>query len=269
MIGLERRLRVAIPMPFFHSNGLKIHYLDQGRGAPVLMIHGFGSSTEEIWVRTGMVERLARRWRVVAYDARGHGRSDKPHDPAKYGLANMRADAVGLLDYLKIARARMVGYSMGGRITLEVLMRDPERLCAVVLGGYGEGGQIAVPGQRHRIAAALLAEDPAVIEDVLARRFRRGAERNGKDLRALAACIGAEETTDAESVLDHEKLGCAPQPVLIATGDKDAIAGDPRPLAEWFRDARVALLEGADHVTLPADPRFHQAVEDFLAAVPE
>jgi pimeloyl-ACP methyl ester carboxylesterase len=256
-------------MPLFDSDGVKIHYLDQGHGAPVLMIHGFGSSAEEHWVRPGMVERLARRWRVVAYDARGHGHSDKPHDPAKYGLANMRADAVRLLDHLKIARARMMGYSMGGRITLEVLMRDPQRLSALVLGGYGEGGQIATPGQRHRIAAALLAEDPAVIEDVLARRFRRGAERSGKDLRALAACIGAEETTDAESALDYDVLRRGASPVLIATGDKDTIAGDPRPLAGWFRDARVVLLEGGDHVTVPADPRFHQAVEDFLAMIPE
>jgi pimeloyl-ACP methyl ester carboxylesterase len=256
-------------MPFFDSGGVRIHYLDRGHGTPVLMIHGFGSSAEEHWVKTGMVERLARRWRVIAYDARGHGHSDKPHDPAKYGLANMRSDAVALLDHLRIARARMIGYSMGGRITLEVLMHDPQRLSAIVLGGYGEGGQIATPGQRHRIAAALLAEDPAVIEDVLARRFRRGAERNGKDLRALAACIGAEETTDAESALDYDMLRRASAPVLIATGDKDVIAGDPRPLKGWFRGARVALLEGADHVSVAADPRFHQAVEDFLATIPE
>jgi pimeloyl-ACP methyl ester carboxylesterase len=255
-------------MPFFDSDGVKIHYLDHGHGLPVLMIHGFGSSAEEHWVKTGMVARIARRWRVIAYDARGHGHSDKPHDTTKYGLANMRADAVRLIDHLKIARTRMIGYSMGGRITLEVLMRDPERLSAIVLGGYGDGGQIARPGQRHRIAAALLAEDPAVIEDVLARRFRRGAERNGKDLRALAACIGAEETTDANSQLDHEALRRTSLPVLIATGNKDTIAGDPQPLAGWFRNARVVVLDGADHVTAPADPRFHQAVEDFLAIVP-
>ena len=136
----------------------------------------------------------------------------------------MRADAVALLDHLKIARARMIGYSMGGRITLEVLMRDPERLSAIVLGGYGEGGQIATPGQRHRIAAALLAENPAVIEDVLARRFRRGAERNGKDLRALAACIGAEETTDAESALDYDSAA----PCRIAGADRDRRPGYDR-----------------------------------------
>ncbi len=256
-------------MPFFDSDGVRIHYLDRGHGAPVLMIHGFGSSAEEHWVKSGMVERLARRWRVIAYDARGHGHSDKPHDPAKYGLAHMSADAIALLDHLKIRRARMMGYSMGGRITLEVLMHHRERLSAVVLGGYGQGGQIATPGQRHRIAAALLAEDPAVIEDVLARRFRRGAERNGKDLRARAACIGAEETTDAASTLDYDALRRAAAPVLIATGDKDVIPGDPRPLAGWFRDARVVLLEGGEHTTVPADPRFHQAVEDFLAAVSE
>jgi pimeloyl-ACP methyl ester carboxylesterase len=255
-------------MPFFDSDGIKIHYLDQGHGAPVLMIHGFGSSAEEHWVKTGMVERIARRARAVAYDARGHGHSDKPHDPARYGLANMRADAIRLLDHLKIPRTRMIGYSMGGRITLEVLMHAPERLSAIVLGGYGEGGQIATPGQRHRIAAALLAEDPAVIEDVLARRFRRGAERNGKDLRALAACIGAEETTDARSTLDHQALQRASLPVLIATGDKDTIAGDPRPLAGWFRDARVVVMDGADHVSAQSDPRFHQAVEDFLRRFP-
>ena len=255
-------------MPFFDSDGVRIHYLERGHGAPVLMIHGFGCSAEEHWVKTGMVERIAQRCRVIAYDARGHGHSDKPHDPSMYGFANMRADAVRLLDHLKIARTRMMGYSMGGRITLEVLMRDPQRLTAIVLGGYGEGGQIVTPGQRHRIAAALLAEDPAVIEDVLARRFRRGAERNGKDLRALAACIGAEETTDAESALDYDTLRRASSPVLIATGDKDTIAGDPRPLAGWFRDARVMVLDGADHVTVPTDPRFHQAVEDFLATVP-
>jgi pimeloyl-ACP methyl ester carboxylesterase len=256
-------------MPFFDSDGVKIHYVDRGHGPPVLMIHGFGSSAEEHWVRTGMAARLAQRGRVIAYDARGHGHSDKPHDPACYGLANMRADAVRLLDHLKIARARMIGYSMGGRITLEVLMRDPERLSAIVLGGYGEGGQIATPGQRHRIAAGLLAEDPAIIEDVLARRFRRGAERNGKDLRALAACIGAEETTDAASTLDYDAFRRVATPVLVATGDKDAIAGDPRPLARWFRDARVEVFEGADHVTVPADPRFRQVVEDFLATIRE
>ena len=256
-------------MPFFDSEGLKIHYLDEGRGAPLLMIHGFGSSAEELWVKTGMVERLARRRRVVAYDLRGHGHSEKPHDAARYGLANMRADAIRLLDHLGITRAGVMGYSMGSRITLEVLMSHPARLSAAILGGFGHGGQIRTPGQRHRIAAALLAEDPAVIEDVLARRFRRGAERNGKDLRALAACISAEETTDAASIIDYDALRRVTSPVLIATGDKDVIAGDPRPLKAWFHDSRVVLIEGGEHSTLPADVRFHQAVEDFLATIPD
>ena len=88
-------------------------------------------------------------------------------------------------------------------------------------------------------------------------------------MRALAACIGAEEKTDAESALNYAALRRVASPVLIVTGDRDTIAGDPQPLQGWFRDARVALLEGVDHVSLPADARFHQAVEDFLATAAE
>ncbi|HZO82893.1 MAG TPA: alpha/beta hydrolase [Candidatus Binataceae bacterium] len=256
-------------MPFFDSDGIRIHYLDEGRGAPVVMVHGFGLSALENWTRTGMVERLARRARVLALDVRGHGESDKPHDPALYGLGIVSGDIVRLLGHLGIERTRIVGYSMGSRIALEMLMRHQGCLSAAVLGGFGVGGQIRVPGQRNRIAAALLEEDPAMIEDVMARRFRRGAERNGKDLRALAAYISAEETTDAEASVDFAALARLRIPVMVATGDRDAIAGDPRPLAGWFPDARIELIEGGDHVSVPADVRFQQAVERFIAALPK
>lgn len=256
-------------MPFFDSDGVRIHYLDAGRGASVVLVHGFGLSAEENWTRTGMVERLGRRWRVLALDVRGHGASDKPHQPTHYGLGIVSDDIARLLDHLAISRARIVGYSMGSRIALEMLIRHPSRLSAAVLGGFGVGGQIRTPGQRHRIAAALLEEDPAVIEDVLARRFRRGAERNGKDLRALAAYISAEETTDAEAAIDFAALARLAIPVMVATGERDVFAGDPRPLAGWFRDVRIELIAGGDHVSVPADPRFHQAVENFLASLGE
>ena len=254
-------------MPFFDSDGLKIHYIDEGRGAPVVLIHGFGLSAAEHWISTGVVGRLKSRWRVVAIDIRGHGQSAKPHDSTKYGLANARADVLRLLDHLNVTRTRLMGYSMGSRIALELLMLHPERLNAVVLGGFGQGGRIAVPGQRHRIAAALLAEDPRAIEDVLARRFRRGAERNGKDLRALAAYIAAEETTDSAATIDFAALKRVTTPVLVVTVEDDFIAGDPRPLKGWFRDARVIVIEGSDHASLAANQRFQQAVEEFFVSL--
>jgi pimeloyl-ACP methyl ester carboxylesterase len=253
-------------MPFFDSDGLRIHYIDEGRGARVVLIHGFGLSAAEHWVRTGVVDRLKSRWRVVAIDVRGHGESAKPHDSASYGLSNAGADVIRLLDHLKIARTRLMGYSMGSRIALELLMSHPERLGAVVLGGFGHGGGIAAPGQRHRIAAALLAEDPDAIEDLMARRFRRGAERNGKDLRALAAYISAEETTASAAKIDFAALRRVKTPVLVATADNDPIAGDPRPLESWFRHVRVAVIEGGDHASLAADQRFQRIVEDFFAS---
>lgn len=256
-------------MLFFDSSGIRIHYFDEGAGTPVVLIHGFGLSAAENWMQTGMVERLARRWRVVALDVRGHGESDKPYDSAQYGLTIVRGDVLRLLGHLGIARARVMGYSMGSRVALDMLTFNPQLVGAAVLGGFGQGGRIRVPGQRSRIAAALLEEDPAMIEDVMARRFRRGAERNGKDLRALAAYIDAEETSDAGASVDFAALSRLTIPVMVATGDRDFIAGDPRPLAGWFPDVRITLIEGADHVSVPADPRFHQAVEAFLASLDE
>src|SRR5262245_60178433 len=100
----------------FDSNGVKIRYTDQGKGEPVLLIHGFGANAEMQWALPGVVKDLAKDYRVIAYDNRGHGKSDKPHDPKKYG-AEMVEDAVRLLDHLKIKKAHVVGYSMGAIIT--------------------------------------------------------------------------------------------------------------------------------------------------------
>src|SRR5438874_13518496 len=86
---------------YFDSNGVKIRYTDQGKGEPVLLIHGFGANAEVQWALPGVLKDLARDYRVIAYDNRGHGKSGKPHDAKKYGM-EMVEDAVRLLDHLKI-----------------------------------------------------------------------------------------------------------------------------------------------------------------------
>src|SRR5262252_6286038 len=95
---------------FFNSNGVRIHYTVAGAGNPVILIHPFAQSAE-IWAP--LVTDLAKNFQVIAMDCRGHGKSDKPHDPKQYGI-NMITDVVNLLDELKIPRAHVVGYSMGG-----------------------------------------------------------------------------------------------------------------------------------------------------------
>ena len=88
---------------FFDSNGVKIHYTVQGKGEPVLLIHGFTASIPLQWGLPGITAALAKNYQVIAFDNRGHGRSGKPHDPKQYGK-EMVEDAVRLLDHLHIGQ---------------------------------------------------------------------------------------------------------------------------------------------------------------------
>jgi hypothetical protein len=101
------------PSGFFDSDGVNIHYETQGEGKPIVLVHGFASSLQGNWVITRWVETLQPLRRVVALDCRGHGQSDKPHDPAAYGGENMAQDVLRLMDHLGIAEADLFGYSMG------------------------------------------------------------------------------------------------------------------------------------------------------------
>jgi pimeloyl-ACP methyl ester carboxylesterase len=102
---------------FFDSNGVQIHYYDEGEGEPVVLVHG-GFSNAAMWDTLGAVDALEEAgWRVIALDMRGHGQSGKPHDPAKYGL-EMSLDIGRLLDHLKSAERTSsdIRWAPGSRI---------------------------------------------------------------------------------------------------------------------------------------------------------
>jgi len=120
----------------FDSAGVKIHYVVKGRGEPVVLIHGLDSSAAMNWSVPGIIAELARHYQVIALDCRGHGQSDKPAAEGAYGT-NMVEDVIRLMDHLHIAKAQVVGYSMGGMITMELLVTHPDRVSSAVLGGMG------------------------------------------------------------------------------------------------------------------------------------
>ena len=125
-------------MPSFQNDGVDIAYLDEGEGEPVVLVHGFASTKEVNWVNPGWVSTLTRAGRrVIALDNRGHGASAKLYDPAAYHSAVMAEDVRALLDHLGIARADVMGYSMGARIAAFLALAHPERVRSVVLGGLG------------------------------------------------------------------------------------------------------------------------------------
>ncbi len=250
-------------MPFFDSAGTKIHYHDASAGEVVILVHGFASTAEHNWGGTGWIAALSAKYRVIALDVRGHGLSDKPHGREAYGYAGMGADVTRLMDHLGLARALLMGYSMGASIAIELMLSHPDRFRAIVLGGIAYDDGLEDKADRDAIAEAYRADDPATIKSPVAKAYRRFAESMPNDLKALAALIDAER-----SPFDPAKLAAVRLPVLIVVGRNDNAIGDPKPLAKMIPGARLVMLEGRDHLTAPADQRFKEVVVEFLGTAP-
>src|SRR5208337_786709 len=130
-------------MPFVENQGTKIHWDEQGQGAPVLLIMGLGY-TSAMWHRTRPA--LAQRYRTVAFDNRGVGLSDAP--PGPYSIATMASDAAAVLDAAGISSAHVFGVSMGGAIAQEFALQYPARTRSLILGCTAPGGHLAVRAER-------------------------------------------------------------------------------------------------------------------------
>lgn len=244
----------------FDSNGVTIAFLDEGDGAPTLLIHGFASNHRVNWVSTSWVgDLVAAGRRVIALDNRGHGESGKPYNQEAYRTPVMAEDARRLLDHLGIAKADVIGYSMGARIAAFLALAHPERVRSAVFSGLGEG-MVTGTGPSAPIAAALRSENPDAFPDEAARGFRTFADKTGSDREALAACISA-----ARQVLTPAELARISVPVLVAVGSEDRIGGSAAALAALIPGALAFEIPGRDHMKAVGDRRHKQAVLDFLA----
>ena len=248
-------------MPKFNHGEVEIAYLDEGEGEPIVLVHGFASTKETNWVNPGWVTALTGAGRrVIALDNRGHGASSKLTDPAAYHGAIMAEDVHALIDHLDIARADLMGYSMGARIAAFLTVNHPEYVRSLVLGGLGLGLVEGV-GQPERIAKALEAPSLAAVSDPVGRLFRSFAEQTKSDLRALAACIRGSRQT-----LNREQIAVIKAPVLVAVGTEDKVAGSAQALAALIPGARALDIPGRDHMLAVGDKVFKATVLSFLSA---
>lgn len=250
-------------MPTFLSDGVEIAYLDEGAGDPILLIHGFASNARVNWVDTGWVKSLVGDGRrVIAVDNRGHGASAKLYEPDAYGAPLMAEDMRRLLDHLGIAKADVMGYSMGARITAFLALAHPARVRSIVFGGLGYNMVRPMAGTLN-IASALLAPSIDDVKNATARTFRAFAEATGSDLKALATCIrSSREPITAEALAT---LGC---PVLVAVGSDDVIGGSAVDLAALIPGAEALVIEGRDHMKAVGDRTYKEGVLAFLARRP-
>jgi pimeloyl-ACP methyl ester carboxylesterase len=240
------------------QDGTRLAYDSVGEGRPIVLVHGFASDRKQNWQNVGWYETLTGAgFRVIAMDCRGHGASDKPHDDAAYG-DKMVSDIVRVMDDAKLTRADVMGYSMGGILTVGLLMTHGERVSRAVVAGIGET-YFAPRSHRKGIAAALRASDPATITDPTEKAFRAFASQDGKDLLALAACMGADRT-----MYTREQLGSCSTPVLVVDGENDVQSGAPEPLAQAFAKGSAVVVPRRDHMTAVGDRVYKEAVLEFL-----
>jgi pimeloyl-ACP methyl ester carboxylesterase len=239
------------------SGGVPIHYEVIASGAPFVLVHGFSSSFAHNWQQTGWVDFLVGAgFQVIGVDCRAHGSSGKPHDSAAYGGIQMPNDVIAVMDDLGLERADLMGYSMGGWLTLHLLARYPERWTSVVVGGAG----LRVYQDRDVIAAALEADDPKSITHPVGRRFRAGAERiPGNDLKALAALQRADRR-----MADPAALAAVDVPTLVVVGDRDDVVEPARLAARTIPGATLEILPGEDHGSAVSAQAYKDAVGRFL-----
>jgi pimeloyl-ACP methyl ester carboxylesterase len=250
-------------MPFLIVPGpLKLAYEVVGEGAPIVLVHGFASNRVVNWRGPNWYDTLSKAGRqVIALDVRGHGESDKPHVYEAYDEAELAADVVRLLDHLGHAQADVMGYSMGGFITLRVLHDAPTRVRRAIVAGVGENYYGRGRLETDAIAAGLRARDVADVVGAVPRTFRVFAEQSKNDLEALALCM-----TRRRHSFTQVEFAALSVPVLLVVGEKDNVTGPPGLLAEALPRARVVTVPGRDHMSSVGDKVFKAAALEFLSA---
>lgn len=268
---------------FVEAVGARLRAVVEGRGRPVLVLHGFTGDAESM---ESVSDALRDRHRVVRLELPGHGESDAPRDPSCYSMAACSAQILAASRTLGLERPHLLGYSMGGRAALATAIAAPEAFASVVLVGATAG--LADPAEREaRIASDRALADriegegverfveewmalplfasqarlgPATLARARAQRLRNRAHGLAASLRGMGA--GAQPPL-------HEELSGLARPVLLVVGEEDAKFREiARGLAARLPDARTRLLPEAGHAAhLEAPEAFAAVVRGFLAEV--
>jgi pimeloyl-ACP methyl ester carboxylesterase len=224
----------------FDSAGVKIHYVVEGAGEPVILIHGLYSSAMMNWNVPGTTAELAKHYRVIALDCRGHGQSGKPEAEGSYGT-NMVEDVVRLMDHLHIAKAQVVGYSMGGMIAMKLEATHPDRVSAIVLGGMG---WLRAGAPMNRFWEVVNGQDRLNVPSACLHGFPALAVTE-KDIKAIKV------------------------PVTIIVGDRDPCRRMyVEPLREVRPDFPEHIIADAGHLNCIMKPDFKAQVAAALSTAP-
>ena len=262
-------------MPLTEAPGFRMYYEEHGSGFPLLLINGLGSDHLE-WLH--QLPSFSGSFRVVVFDNRGTGRSGVP--PGPYTTAQMADDAAALLRFLGIARAHVLGVSLGGMIAQEVAIRHPDRVEGLVLGCTGPGGTLSIRPSPEAMAAFALAKGddpegelrrmiPFLYTDACCRErpeeiegFIRRRMENPTPAEGYIAQLAAAVTHDASGRLERIRAR-----TLVITGDADRLVNmeNSSRIAERIPAAKLVVLPGAPHRLFAENAdAFNREVLSFL-----
>ena len=250
------------PQLVYAADGTRLATYTWGEfDAPVVVIvHGFASNVRDNWVLTGWVRELTRAgYRVLALDQRGHGNSDKPHEPDAYAIRTLVGDVETVMDTYLVEEAFYVGYSLGARVGWEVVRDLPQRIDRAVLGGVPDG----IPLERLDLdQVRAYADDGTPVTDQATQNYIALTERvPGNDLRSLVALAEGMRRT---RTVDPDPANAPTRPILFATGSEDAIIAGSRTLAEAAPDGTFFEIPGRHHFNAPGSRAFKDAALEFL-----
>ena len=235
-------------MPYFDNDGVRIHYQMEGKGAPIVLMHGTSGSVGD-WYENGWVGGLKDDHQIILIDHRGHGYSDKPHDSDSYSLEISVSDVVGVLDELGIKKANYFGYSMGGFIGFGLAKYASERLNALVIGAAHayERSMAATRKPFTRSMAVYLKHSLAGASDPAESDWYR-VRKQANDLKALHALT--KDRPDNSDIIPTMTLPC-----FVFVGEADTMYEDIKRCAEQMPNAKFLSVPGLDHGQMNRDSR--------------
>ena len=257
---------------YFDSAGVPIRYVHAGDGEPVVLVHSYSSDVDDMWMRTGILAALAKHYRAMAFDARGHGRSGKPHDPNAYG-AELAWDVARLLDHLGIRKAHVIGYSMGAHIVAQLLTLAPDRFLSATLGG-GSGRRRWTDAHERQAQIEAAEMEQGRLDTQIRRLWPTGkAPASDEEIGAMAAqwlagkdtlALAAVRRSNPRQVVSAADMARAAVPVLGLVGSEDPYLASYDELSACMPRLRLVVLDGATHASGPEHGEFIPALEAFL-----
>lgn len=264
---------------YFDSNGVKIRYVTKGIGDPVVLIHGWMSDSS-MWGQDAAgnteLDESDKGFQIIALDCRGHGKSDKPKNPADYG-AEMAADVVRLLDHLKIKKAHLVGYSSGAFIAGKIAATHPKRVLSVVYAGqapiiaetmkpsdFSDVDRFAKAVDENKLVAYLIEVAPTDRPKPTEEQAKAFADYYyaDKDVKAFAAA--GRSFPELKATTKNLKKYNGPILFMYGRNESEHVKNRVASVKSILKRGEVHVVEGGDHMTTIAKPDFGATLIRFL-----